>query len=185
MCEQAAKIYELRNATFYWGTFDFDDLLSWAYLGAISAVDLYDPTIGKAKLKSYAWHRINGEIVDGIRTIYGRRGVKKAGLGLPVDPQSHLDKTGSMVPSILETISYDEPGYGELDEQAVMDSLPKLLEQAGVKPRNIRVFLRYLDGETLMAIAISEGFTESRACQLVRDCRRALRESGLHDVLVA
>jgi len=57
------------------GSYDFDDLMHFGYLGLLEAEARFDPDQG-VQLASFAKYRIRGAILDGIRTglgPYGRR----------------------------------------------------------------------------------------------------------------
>lgn len=45
---------------------DIDDLYSYGIIGLIDAINKFDPTVG-VKFETYAYYRIKGSIIDGIR----------------------------------------------------------------------------------------------------------------------
>jgi len=97
---------------------DRRDLVSWAVVGLLEAVEKYDPA-RKAKFSTFASHRIKGQIHDGMRNLdwlprLQRQRVKKvdataeklrASLGRDPRPEEIADEIGTDVDEVLDSLS--------------------------------------------------------------------------------
>lgn len=63
LVQRAASLYAARVA----GYVERDDLVSMGNLGLLEAVDRFDPASG-ASFATFAWYRVQGAIVDGLRS---------------------------------------------------------------------------------------------------------------------
>lgn len=157
-----------------------EDLVSAAWLGAIDAVDRFDPE-RQVELKAYAKWRIHGALNDYLRSVDhlsrdSRAAVKRGEMREPIifsidklvmDRFHHADN-----PSPHEMIA-DEHADAERARRDARLVLRSIFGRAQLRPRNARILKRWMEGETLKAIAESHGMNESRASQV---CSRAIRK---------
>jgi RNA polymerase sigma factor for flagellar operon FliA len=97
---------------------DERDVMGWAVVGLLEAVEKYDPA-QKVSFSTFASHRIRGEILDSVRDLdwlprVQRRGVKKvtgaaeklrASLGREPRPEEIGDEIGMAVEDVLDNLS--------------------------------------------------------------------------------
>jgi len=113
-----AKYIAGRMAIYFPPGVDRRDVVSWAVVGLLEAVENYDPT-QKASFSTFASHRIKGEIRDGIRNLdwlprLQRQKVKKvyaateklrASLGREPRAEEIADETSMSVDDVLDSLS--------------------------------------------------------------------------------
>jgi RNA polymerase sigma factor (sigma-70 family) len=132
----------------------FDDLISDGHIGALKAVDAFDPANG-ATLETYAYHRIYGEMRDGLRN---RSGVRT----LDGEPHRSQPETTSM-DAMLEQAAWKEPAAaGDPFEKTNRDLTVRSILQR--LPLGERLFLEdyFLRGHSGVEIAKWHGVTGSR-----------------------
>jgi RNA polymerase sigma factor for flagellar operon FliA len=130
---------------------DVDDLVAFATRGLIDAASRYEP--GHVAFSTYAWYRMHGEVIDGLRREHLKRG------------QVHSDFAQ---PLSLDRLVEDR------QEPFALDTVEALLEGEDVRRavgqldgRDREMIVRfYWRRETLMQIGSSWGVTESRASQI-------------------
>jgi RNA polymerase sigma factor (sigma-70 family) len=171
----------------------FDDIVSAGWLGAIDAVDRFDPA-RHVELRSYAKWRIQGAIGDYLRgldplTRDHRKEIQREGgeapLTLSIDQpaglHSHHDShyLDSLHESIADPRADHERDLIERDtQQHSRRTLTLIFSRARLRPRNAAMLRRYIAGEKLKAIGESVGVKESRASQICADALRKLRAAA-------
>lgn len=162
-----------------------DELVSAGWLGAIRAVDAFVPARG-TELGTYADWKIRSAMADYLRSIdpikRGHRRAIKDGkepgvLCVSLDP-GH-DKNGRE----RETprLAYQTSDERARREQARLDArltLQAIYRRTGLQPRNARILKRWMEGESLKAIAQEHGIAESRASQICSNAIRKLRAAA-------
>jgi RNA polymerase sigma factor (sigma-70 family) len=149
------------------GRVSYEDLVSSAWLGAIRAVDRFDPE-RSCTLETYADRRIRGSMNDYLRSLdrltrNQRRKVRRGEersirvIGLeevrePADPR--LDPAGGWI--------------------LCRHDLDLLFRRAALPPRTRRVMEQRAAGETNAEIAQQEGVSESRISQLYANGMRKM-----------
>ena len=156
------------------GGLAYDDLVSEGMIGAIQAVDRWNPD-DDVKLSSFAGHRIRGQMLDAARS-YGH--LSRAHYKEVKDGESEF-----YLASIDQPVSVNNRG-GADGEMSLADLLPsdedtitKMIDQMAVRtvidqlPMKHQELLQayYYDGFTLKQIGVQRGVTESRICQLMED----------------
>lgn len=156
------------------GIEEYDELIGDGWIGAIAAVDNFRGEF-EASLKTYAYIRVRGAMIDGIRSRHGRVYVddrlgsprtrfKHVHLDSPVGGQESFGAYGAGRETILADILPD-------DEDAMTRALDILIVQEAMPllpDREAEILHRYYWlGHTLMAIANDEGVTESRVSQII------------------
>lgn len=161
-----------------------EDNLSFAYFGIIKAVDLYNPT-KETSLRNFAFEKARFAVQDGWRANsiiprYTWTLLKKAEQGQ--GPAPLVCFTETLDADVVDRVTAD-PNEKPTEDQA-MDNLGvqhaedvqacnKALE--GIKPHLAKVLhLRFFEGATLKDIGRAMGYSESRACQVVK---QALKEA--------
>jgi RNA polymerase sigma factor (sigma-70 family) len=150
-----------------------DDLLSAAWLGAVEAVDRFDPARG-TDLQTYASWRIRGAIGDYLRSLdpVSRDERRK----LRGDPNAQPPRTFSI------TALPDQAPFDVSDPKSLLPfraiearvHLAAILRAShGVKPRALRIVRSHAAGELMKDIGRSEGIEESRVSQI---CKRTCTE---------
>jgi RNA polymerase sigma factor (sigma-70 family) len=124
----------------------FDDLKSAAYMGLVDAANKYDSSRG-TPFGPYARIRISGEITDYLREIWSR--------------ETSCEEVIETIPDVY-TVNYDE----------LLEDVTKSLTAIGQK----LVRMYYVEGLTMREIGESEGITESRVSQILKDCRGKMRD---------
>lgn len=159
---------------------DRDDLTSAAWLGAIDAVDRFEPVRGLL-LMTFAKWRINGAIQDFLR-------------GLDPLSRDHRAQVTRGEAFDVGTISMDQPMQRHDDftlhcilsdlrperDQQILEArltLDSLRKRARLNRRSNALLEGYLKGETLLAIAGTLGVGQPRVSQIhmkaIRDLRAA------------
>lgn len=123
----------------------FDDLKSAAYMGLVDAANKYDAERG-TPFGAYARIRIVGEIIDYLRQSWSN--------------ETSCEEAIESAPDVYTT-NFDE----------LLEDITKPLTAIGRKL--IRMY--YVEGLTMREIGDSEGITESRVSQILKDCRNVMR----------
>jgi RNA polymerase sigma factor FliA len=168
-----------RHRARLWGL-PADDAVGDALVGAVQAVDRYDPGRG-VELTSFAYRRIVGAIVDGARERSWRSRRKGADVPVPV-----------VIP--LEVLTRDGDGHsaGEPEcphAQATLDRVEDAMvaEQLMAElPRRHAWVVRehFLRSRPLKDIATDLRVSESRVCQIVGSAKRTMRASARRQAVV-
>lgn len=145
----------------------YEELESAAWLGAIKAVDKYNPT--RAKLQTFAERKITGEILDYLRSldVLSRRHRQqvKGSDWVPV----HVD------PEPLSLIDPDR----SIDVVEAMHTVDELTRRAKLSGRQAYVIERfYFDGVRPKDIAIELGCHQSRVGKLKTQALKLLRKKA-------
>lgn len=154
--------------------FPYDDLVNEGWIGALHAVDRYDPELG-ASLSTYATTRIRGQMMDHIRQYswLSRRDYANVKEGTATFSLRSIDEP-------IRNDSDDEASLADLlpdDEDAIARMIDQIairtvITQLSEKHRSILVAY-YYDELTLQQIADLDGVTESRISQKLRAAREA------------
>jgi RNA polymerase sigma factor (sigma-70 family) len=154
---------------------EIEDLISDGWVGAIQAVDRYDPQNAPgASLATFAKHRIRGAILDGLRARdYVPVSVRRnANAGHILAPEQPLSLEQDLSPEICfvdeaATTAVDLL-LGELDLSVHLSQLPK---------RQVSVLrARYWAGRSQAAIAADMRLSQARVSQLLTEARDHLRK---------
>lgn len=155
-----------RRVPFY----DLDDLMSEGMIGAIQAVDRWDPD-NEASLETFASKRVSGQIWDFIRKdsplSRGHYAAVKAGeetfhLGSLDEPVSDGNNAGGQGPTLLiDLLPDEEEAIARIVDQIAVNTVVDVL------PEKYSTVLKMYHWGNLSLAEIGErqGVTESRACQ--------------------
>jgi RNA polymerase sigma factor (sigma-70 family) len=160
-----------------------DEIVSAAWLGAIRAVDTFDPAAGN-QLKTFAEWCIRSTIADYLRSLdplsrQHRQQVNRETAAEPrtfsLDPLAagHLDESVGPIGSVADPRAARDIA---LVEAAL--TLQKIVGRARLLPRNESVLRRWLGGERLKVIGASIGVNESRASQICKHTIEQLRAAA-------
>lgn len=172
--DQQIKAYAHKVCRFGWA--EYDDVLQDGRIGALDAAARWDPDRGA--FSTFAWHRIRGEITDGMR----RRDVisrsarqqldqddpRAASSFLSLDATMGSDqddlRLGDVIPDSDPGPEYTitEAAYLTWQVQEIDVALKRL---TGFERDVVRAY--FWGGLTLWQIGERMGFTESRACQIL------------------
>jgi RNA polymerase sigma factor (sigma-70 family) len=155
---------------------DRDDLRSDGYIGLMAAVEAFIPDKhykGISGFKNYAWSRITGSMIDGVRRSGATLGNGRTANGhqprriirLADDLLQGMDKD-----LLIEMV---DPS----DDVSVIDSkvdLVRALKSLSQGDRDL-LLAYYWKGETLVTLAKRTGVTDSRVCQKVKLARDRLK----------
>jgi len=171
-----AKYIAGRIAIYLPAGVDQRDVVSWAVVGLLEAVENYDPA-HRASFSTFASHRIKGEIRDGIRNldwlprlqrqkvkrVYAATEKLRASLGREPRPEEIADETHMAVDDVLdslskatsaELLSLDQPlGNPHLVPDEHVLTLESIVKDPGDSPREIAERTSTLE---LLADAISK-----------------------------
>lgn len=164
-----------------------EDLVSAAWLGAIDAVDRFNPQ-RHVELKAYAGWRIHGALNDYLRSVDHlsrdhrasiKRGERDAPLVFSIDQRIdlHTHHTTWDAMSGHDSIA-DEHADAESARRDARLALRSIFARAQLRPRTARILKRWMEGETLKSIAESHGINESRASQVCSSAIRKLRAAA-------
>lgn len=149
-------------------TVEREDMLAEAWIGAILAVDGFDPGLGLS-LRTYAERRIRGRILDYLRrmdlvTRKERRKIKGGEAAAPV------------IISVLDFDLTDDQALQDLGRFEAELDVGRLLERAELSDRHQLVLRqRYWTSGLDRELARQLGVTESRVSQLHTQAIRRLR----------
>jgi RNA polymerase sigma factor for flagellar operon FliA len=155
--------------------FPVDDLISEGWIGAMHAVDRYDPERG-ATLSTFAGTRIRGQMMDHIRQYswLSRKDYAEVKDGTAEFSLRSIDEPlvrggSDDEVSLVDLLPDDEDAITRMvDEIAIRTVIAQLSE----KHRSVLVAY-FFDGLTLQQIADLEGVTESRISQKLKAAREA------------
>lgn len=151
-------------------SFEVDDLVSEGMIGAIQAVDRWDPEAG-ASLHTFARYRISGAIQDFIRTHAplsrdhyarvqaGEQEFRLFSLDFTAADNGQDGPTTPLVEMLPDETDFFAGVLDEVTVAGLLDLLPKTQAEL--------LQLYYLDGLTLAQIGVRHGVTESRICQKI------------------
>lgn len=156
-----------------------DDIVSAAWLGAIEAVNRFDPS-KKILLETYAKWRISGSIVDYLRSID------------PVsrDDRRKLNANPDLAPPRTFSIHavHDDGRIFDIDDPHSLDAtrwveaqldVAKIVARAkGIKPRALRIITSRSRGEKMKTIGRRHGVNESRVSQICKSTLTKLRAAA-------
>ncbi len=178
---------------------EFDDLMSSGIIGLIDAIDRFDCR-RDVKFTTYAKIRIRGEILDSLRAIdpmsrYSRGKVKRLdkvtreletklgrspmveeiakNMGVTIE-QCHKIRAGKAI--VLEvsldslTLSSNPSHEDDVERNSIAEAITKLPIHLGMV-----IKLRYYEGLSLGEIGALNGYSESRACQVLGHAIRELK----------
>lgn len=134
-----------------------DELKSAAYMGLVDAASRFDPTRGIA-FGVYARLRVAGEIGDYLRTLNW--------VG-PISEMASLDAPAGDSGCLVDM----------LEKEEINDSPDEFFEKV-TKPltaigrRLVKMY--YVENKTLKEIGVLEGISESRASQILKQCRQQI-----------
>ena len=155
-----------------------EELHAAGMMGLWKAARSYDPSKG-AEFKTYAYHRIRGAVLDGLRTLDFlprsiRKKARQAGvaapsiLGLPTNDDGSETLAGGGVEQSVENSDLHEALLRE------MEDLPEKMRAV--------MHLYYQEGMKMRAIGERLGLTESRVSQIhsnaIARLRRSLNKAG-------
>jgi RNA polymerase sigma factor for flagellar operon FliA len=153
------------------GLVGFDELCALANAGLAEAAERYDPARG-ATFATFAWYRIQGAIVDGLR----RASQRRATLAAPTPRVVSLDTLRDRG----FDAACDAPGPGDdLDRARWTARLRAAIAQLPDRPRAL-VTRHYFEGKSLLEAGAELGVSKSWASRLhaqAVDRLRALMES--------
>lgn len=149
----------------------YDDAYADALVGLWKACRDWQPD-GGSRFDRYAWERMRGEILEGVRRAspLTRGQVKRR-----VPPQRSLDAD----PTLTADLTCD-PFADWWERQEHDDTLDEVLGQVTGRhaDRDRAIIARHCDGELLRDLAAEYGMTESRACQIWRKWTRRYQEAA-------
>jgi RNA polymerase sigma factor (sigma-70 family) len=163
---------------------ELEDLLASAWVGAIQAVDSFDPA-RKVTLAVFANHRIRGAMLDFLRELDPlsrdhRLEIKRGAPNVSTVSLFLVLPNGQEIP---RSVPYTDPAFGainsEVDCRAIEKRATAACRTRRTLGRNMRIVRRYMaGGETMLEIAGSEGINESRVSQIIKDGIRTLRKAA-------
>ncbi len=189
----AAKLYRDRASR----EFEFDDYLQFATVGLIESVDRYDPA-GEASFKSYASHRIKGEMIDGVRGLsekqeqighYARlQAERNASLSGGAKDGNAFEKLAAIAVAlalghILDSAGQEEVAiqpdnhYQGVELRQLRDYLLALVEKLPERER-LLIKYNYFNHVPFESVAQQWGVTRGRIAQLHRSALERLRKSA-------
>ena len=151
-----------------------DDLIASGNIGLVEAAERFKPDCG-LKFSTFAWYRIRGAMVDGLRiggrysrsavARFRREAANDTGGGIPVAVTPKADRGEETFPHLEE----------ELDRRRHMPRLAQALAQLPDRERDVTK-LHYFEGLQLTDVAGRMGLSRSyvtrlhqRALQLLQD----------------
>jgi RNA polymerase sigma factor (sigma-70 family) len=141
------------------GRVSYEDLVSEGWLGAIRAVDRFDPE-RSCTLQTYADRRIRGSMNDYLRTLDR----------LTRNQRRRVRQGEERSVRVLDLERVREPADPRVDPTGAAalyrHDLDLLFRRAALPPRTRRVMEQRAAGETNAEIAAQEGVSESRISQL-------------------
>jgi RNA polymerase sigma factor for flagellar operon FliA len=153
------------------GLVGFDELCALANAGLAEAAERYDPARG-ATFATFAWYRIQGAIVDGLRRASQRRAT-------PAAPTPRMVSLDTLRDRGFDAAG-DAPGPGDdLDRARWTARLRAAIAQLPDRPRAL-VTRHYFEGKSLLEAGAELGVSKSWASRLhsqAVDRLRALMET--------
>lgn len=194
----AAKLYAKRT----YAELEFLDYFQFASIGLIEAVDRYDPVRG-AKFETFAAHRINGAILNGIATLSEKQEQISARQRIaddrmrslkespeePKDPGALFSYLAELAIGIAVGLALEDSGMVQAEHAAYPDNTYKsvelkqlqqrmreLLERLPINERRV-IKYHYLQQLAFDEIATMLGVTKGRVSQIHKDALNRLRDS--------
>jgi RNA polymerase sigma factor for flagellar operon FliA len=181
----------------------FEDLEADGYVGLAEAADKYDPTHG-ASFKTFAWHRITGEMLDGARRLV-RQARTDAPLRRRPEGSSPVDETPPCTPSWADAdpavrrrrpviVNLDDADQDELAPRDIRDTttsgdIEELLDRRRTLARVLGEIARlpqrektiahshYFAGRTIQQTAATIGHSEFTTSRIHARMLRQLRKT--------
>lgn len=180
---------------------DIEDLVSDAWVGAIDAVDRFDPAQAtnpnnwQQSLRTFAARRIAGAMLDALRERDHLSRTQRSGASRiyadPAPPRSldemraHRGHGGDSPSSDFDDVPVtDEAAERAFSQLEYSVALRQAMATLQANHRDV-LHLYYFEGQALHMIGAKYGFTESRACQVLRDARLRLRAALLAEEMAA
>lgn len=171
---------------------DRGDALGLANIGLIEAARRYDPTSGY-RFPTYAYSRIRGAIIDGVRTsswakrqnkgISARSETMNAAMRRMESLDAPIGGTDDGIITRGEALADPADTYADVDNA---DAARQLLDMLLTAPRGRHAARdrevlrrRFVDDHTLKGIAADLSLTESRICQIVAKYTTQVRDRYL------
>jgi RNA polymerase sigma factor (sigma-70 family) len=148
---------------------DFNDLLSWSYIGLIQAAMKFDESIGTAKFSTYANYRIRGEILDEIRR-YKRSRLKNDVVKSIVSIDAIMDTMGNGDFNYHEKLSVSDENLDRICDYQVLNKLVDKL--TGPEKHVIK---EILTGKNCIEIAKDMNVAKQYTYKLYKNAIRIMR----------
>lgn len=148
------------------------DLLQIARMGLVDAARTWREDNAKgASFATYAYYRIEGTLIDHVRTVIGRNGQR-----MGVINARSLDQVmqGTDERTALETLD-DYEASRQIEDVEGRD----LIARAGFDEREAYIVAGILADVPLKSLAAQMGLSQSRVSQIVAKMREKMRASGL------
>lgn len=146
------------------GLVGFDELCALANAGLAEAAERYDPARG-ATFATFAWYRIQGAIVDGLRRSSPRRQAAPAGATAPAPRPPRMISLDTLRDRGFDAAG-DAPGPGDdLDRARRTARLRAAIAQLPDRPREL-VTKHYFEGKSLLEAGAELGVSKSWASRL-------------------
>ena len=165
---------------------ELDDLVAFGFGGLLEAKRRFDPSRG-VRFKSYAYHRVRGAMLDGVRKMAdvprrAHAAMQQASAVSPSAAPTGLDKAFSRIRANLTS---DAPLQGRFGEESPEEALLKqesiqcVLQALQTLPERQRRLIRgsYFEGRTLDDLAGELGISKSWASRLHHQALDRLRAS--------
>lgn len=146
-----------------WPHWEREEGYADAMVGLVLAARSFRPELGH-EFTTYAFSRIRGEVLDGIRARLGRLDHSHGRIHSTARPLHLVD---------MDVV--DENAAASFDQIEVVDRRAQLVRAINrLSHRNrLVVTLYYFEDMTLRAVGEALGLTESRICQIVRHIKRS------------
>lgn len=165
---------------------ELDDLIAFGYGGLLEADHRFDPARG-VRFKTFAYHRVRGAMLDGVRKMaeLPRRAharLKHESEASPTAAPTPMDKAFARIRASVSGESPVQGHFGrESPESALLksESIARLLAALSELPERERVLLRgrYFEGRSLDALATELGISKSWASRLHTQALAQLRKT--------
>jgi RNA polymerase sigma factor for flagellar operon FliA len=194
----AAKMYAGRTHR----EMEFDDYLQYARVGLMEAVDRFDPSRG-FKFETYAGSRINGAILDGMRSfteiqqqIYARKQIVATRVDILQDTAPDGSDASALFAYLAELAiglavgftledtgmyrdensNYEDNTYAGLEMRQLRERVRQLVGVLPEKQRQV-ISYHYLQQRPFEEIADMLGLTRGRIAQLHKEALGRLRDA--------
>jgi RNA polymerase sigma factor (sigma-70 family) len=165
----------------------FEDLVSAAWVGAIQAVDRFDPGQG-FQLATFAERRISGAIADELRRRdhLGREHRRKVKAGqlpdvkvLPFRSKADIFRVRKSAKDDLERMDPADPRTLTSAALEASVDVGQIIGRANLRARELQIVRRcLLEGESQKEFSRREGIGESRTSQICTKAMTKLREAA-------